>query len=213
MGLDATIYVYSPKILTEREITRLSYEICECYGHGEFMVNNPTEQKKRPTWPAHHAFTTLESQDWGDWDFLSDEIKKNLTHGVGTMLTLHYFGRYYGVGYERGDLPKILSVLNWVRLRIHNSTVFYGGDGDCAEFTEDEGHELFNHFVFKGHRPYLEGWAHEGGESPECPMCKEQMGEYGWGPDETRFQCFGCEYRVMKKKSTGEIVPEAERLL
>ena len=71
-------------------------------------------------------------------------------HVIHVLLT----GRYYGPGYERGDLPVYLALRRWFRSRLPGCEVWYGAD-EASELLDDEAEEqLWDHFVRFQHRPY-----------------------------------------------------------
>lgn len=98
------------------------------------------------------------------------------------FLEVSLWTRYYGVGYERGDLMTICSVAEWIEANIPGAVVYYGGDSSGVEaepfdaaardklkkhFYSQHGRDYFNHDWFgqKGCKP-----AHPAHPAP-CGLC------------------------------------------
>ena len=63
----------------------------------------------------------------------------DLGHVVGEpgyLLNMNIRGSYYGVGYERGDLPLFVGTAEWLEQKLLGCRVFYGADttGDMISF-------------------------------------------------------------------------------
>jgi hypothetical protein len=72
-----------------------------------------------------------------------------------TLIEVGMMGRYYGKGYERGDLLAIVGLADWLDRRIPQSEVWYGGDSVCMElFDAGARQELWEYFCTVGHKPY-----------------------------------------------------------
>lgn len=117
------------------------------------------------------------------------------------LLEVHVSTRFYGIGYERGDLLGLCAVAEWCEQNINGCEVWYGGDssGVMAQpwpeaarralrqhLYSDEGREYFRH----GERP--NSFPH-----PElCSLCvsSEGFNRYGWGGGDTyvAVSCPGC---------------------
>lgn len=118
-----------------------------------------------------------------------------------TLLEVRLHGRYYGKGYERGNLPDYLILAEYFELAIPGVEVFYGGDssGVLAEpFGKAERQDLFFHFTQFGHSPYSEYFDREK-DGPTCPLCKIQMIRYGWGGNYRAWYCPGCNDHVEER--------------
>jgi hypothetical protein len=115
---------------------------------------------------------------------------------------VHLFVRYYGIGYERGPLPKILAVARWIRHRVPDSTILYGGDssGINAEIlTPEFEQELWGHFCEHGHKPYADRhWECNDGldDRPTCRLCNEQYIRFGGGSPFAAYACHGCGHQI-----------------
>jgi len=126
------------------------------------------------------------------------------------FIEVHLAGRYYGPGYERGNLPKYISIANWLEVRIPNSSIFYGGDssGICAEPFDAKGRaKMWAHFCQYGHRPYTGAFGSFKNEGVTlCSFCKTPMTDTGGGGGDTYLYCAGCGKRRIKIGKTGELV-------
>ncbi len=84
-----------------------------------------------------------------------DNIEYINTYDVNT-----YCSRYYGIGYERGYLPRIINQLEWLRAQPETIEVYYGqdcGDGPSL-WSKDDSIELLFHWFRQGNTPYSK-WA------------------------------------------------------
>ena len=74
------------------------------------------------------------------------------------LLDVSLWTRFYGVGYERGDLLTICAIAEWAELTLPSCTVYYGGDssGVClGEFGHDQRWALKQHYYSKQGRDYF----------------------------------------------------------
>ena len=70
-------------------------------------------------------------------------------YSVGTGLD-----RYYGKGYERGPITKLLTIISWIRTTFPQANIYYGGDDFESLLTIQEQRKLWEHYVRFGERPY-----------------------------------------------------------
>ena len=184
MGIDAEMFVKTKKVHSEDEVLRLAYRICEAFGHKRFLIS------KDSTFGPHHALSIIDEYEQ-DGDTLYPENDEQ-------FIRVHLCTRYYGIGYERGDLPLLISIAEWLEINIPGE-VWYGGDssGVIAEpFNRNVRDELFRHFAACGHSPYRAGWNSIGdGGSQYCEFCHHDMDQNGFGKNYMAFICFGCGER------------------
>ncbi len=184
MGVDAEMVVRWDQELTDAELLRLSYETVAAFGTKKLWVRRDGEYGA-----PRHALSR-----GTDYELVPDP------GAFKTLLTVHLWTRYYGSGYERGDLPFILSLTRWFRTRLDGCTIYYGGDSGEAllELTSPEGEgELWQHFVDNQHFPYTKGWDRTSDDAiptPRCDFCDEPTLRYGWGNGGLfgAFNCPGC---------------------
>lgn len=119
------------------------------------------------------------------------------------LLRVSLWTRYYGKGYERGDLLTICATAEWIEANMQPCEVWYGGDssGVCIEpFGDPARRELRRHLFSQQGRDYFNysGW---GGPSPTmpkpCGLCvpgEERRQQYGAGIDGqfAAVSCAGC---------------------
>lgn len=115
------------------------------------------------------------------------------------LLTVNLWSRWYGIGYERGDLLTICAIAEWVEANIPNCEVWYGGDssGVCAEpFGREARDALKRHFYSESGRDYF---AHaRPGTFPTpapCSLCipeEPRFNQHGFGQNFIAVNCGGC---------------------
>jgi len=107
--------------------------------------------------------------------------------------------RYYGPGYERGDILTICAVAEWVEQNMQPCEVWYGGDssGVCAEpFPADKREEYRKLLYGPTGRDYYK-WDERGTfPTPKpCGLCvpgENRFNRCGWGGNYVRVHCSGC---------------------
>lgn len=179
MGVDARMTVKVPQRLTEEEVRRLAADLAEAFSRKPFWIQPPGPQ----AWKAEgqHALALRSSGT------------------VGCVLTVNLCGRFYGVGYERGDWPTFAAITHWLRLRLPGATVFYGGDGDerLEEMSLEFETVVWAHFAQHGHRPYTGAFSMPGDPTPPiCGFCRVAMHGGSWGPGPiVGFSCPSCGFK------------------
>jgi hypothetical protein len=130
----------------------------------------------------------------------SDEPIK--AEGGECLLQLALWGRYYGPGYERGDILSYCAIAEWLEINIPGCEVWYGGDssGVCAEpFHDLKRRELRKHLFSDHGRDYFNrSWMETTGvRPPSCSLCPG--GKYcgsafgsGMAGKYSAFHCGGC---------------------
>ena len=193
MGVDAEMFVKVRPPLSDRQVQRLAYELGAAFGPERFWV------------VREHGWHSLEAISKYEQDGPTIRPKAG-----EQFIRVRLGTRYYGEGYERGDLPTILMVAEWLEHRIpqekgHPSAeVWYGGDssGICAKRFDAEARlRLFRYFVKNGHEPYRSYGGDDGTLSRHCSFCNEPMRRTMWGGGDERggFSCDGCGlYEVTK---------------
>lgn len=118
------------------------------------------------------------------------------------LLRVHLWGRYYGIGYERGDILTYCAIAEWIEVNIPGCTIYYGGDssGVCAEpFDARARLALRRHLYSQQGRDYFNyGNAFPNDftiKPPPCGLCPgdQFLGtRFGWGQDYAAYSCGGC---------------------
>lgn len=185
MGIDIGMFVKikgKENFLSKKKVLALSYDICEAFGHDWFWIDREGRYDKA----GKHALEIV-----GVYYQDGPSVYANKDTQLIEVSTIH---RYYGEGYERGDLPKIYCVAKWLEDRITKGVVYYGGDssGVLAEkFGHKEREALWKHFVKVGHEPYTSVFE-EKDKSRMCDFCQHKMTQYGFGQNYAAWICKGC---------------------
>lgn len=210
MGVDAQMFVKTRNPLSEKEVRRLAVDLCEAFGADKFAIGED--------WPI---YDDSYDKQVGKGRHSLQIIKKYNQDGPTLkpkkgeqFIEVHMWTRYYGPGYERGDLPFIIAVAEWLEIRIPGCEVWYGGDssGINAElFDKAARSALFEHFVKGGHRAYRGYFGQGRGTQPLCGFCDYAMNNYGGGPGVEFYGCDGCGKKVVRE-STGNciVVPKGK---
>lgn len=205
MGIDARIYVSTKRQFTDAEIRRLSYDAGLTFGADKFLRSEGSKginpETGKPYWGPHHNIGREEKieQDGPDW----------IPPPGTTLLEVHVWTRYYGPGYERGDLPFLVMLAEWLDRKIPGCTVLYGGDssGVCAEpFGPEQRAAMLDHFASDKGRAYFthaNPFISDLPPLPTCDLCAVPMPQFGYGPGKLcgTFYCGGCGLR--KRTSDG----------
>ena len=123
------------------------------------------------------------------------------------LLEVSLWGRYYGVGYERGDILTYCAAAEWLEANLPCCTVWYGGDssGVCVELFDDgKRRELRRHLFSSEGRDYyarnfMSSMGRDFGTPPACSLCPG--GQYcgsrnGFGATYAAYHCAGCGVSV-----------------
>lgn len=183
MGVDARMYIPSNKIYTNDELAWLSYRLGEAIGPDVFMLFDD----------KYHALEI-------ETDYIPDSLPKCLQ-----VINVNLGGRYYGQGYERGNLWNYIAVAVWIEKNM-GITPYYGGDSsDYLElFDASMRAELINHWCKVGGIPYRDRNEHHTNQ-PICPRCNVLATQFGYGGNYTAWTCLGCGKNWNWFKETGTI--------
>jgi len=121
------------------------------------------------------------------------------------LLEVSLAGRYYGEGYERGDILTYCSIAEWFEVHIPKCEVWYGGDSSgvvAQRFDEERRRRLRRHLYSTEGRAYFNrDWMTRAGgdgcQPPPCGMCPKRgyLGsQFGTGNHGgwAAFHCSGC---------------------
>lgn len=190
MGIDAELLVRNKSPLSEREVRKVSFALVEAFGVSNFLVSGPGEYS--PNDPGEHALRIVPV-------YKQDGPAIHPREGE-QLIRVGLFHRYYGQGYERGNLPLIVAIADWLEKRFSNSEIWYGGDssGVCAEpFPESARAALFDYFCRVGHQPYRTA-----GSGQTCAFCADaEMVACRFGGGTVGYACQGCHLRRLVSKS------------
>lgn len=193
MGIDARILVRNVPVavVTDEWLKQTSWLLCQSVGAENFYVDDGTEWGRGRTAVSR----SIEYDERGD----AIEAKDG-----ECLLRVNLKGRYYGRGYERGDLMVYCLVAEWFERNIPDCEVWYGGDssGVCVEpWPEVARAELRAHLLSSSGREYFNhrtiGHGSMAKKPPACLICPggEYRGsQYGFGGcgQYAAFSCAGC---------------------
>lgn len=165
MGVDAIMYVKTLRDVDDDVIRSLSRQICGAVGHSAFNIDRPNE------WLSSSGTHALSMSDGSHW--MPDD-------GIpGTIVCVNLALRYYGRGYERGHLPTLLAIVEWLQINMEPCTVYYGGDNveTIRPFTIGDRLELVQHWAGRNGADYFDsGWPREDRiKAPTCDLCLVPM--------------------------------------
>ena len=115
------------------------------------------------------------------------------------LLEVSVWTRYYGVGYERGDILFLCSVAEWVEANMQPCEVWYGGDSSgvlLERFNDAARTKLRRHLYGESGRNYFNyGMRSNFGVPTQCGLCvkgENRFQQYGAGGTYSAVSCGGC---------------------
>lgn len=182
MGIDAQMFVRTKNKVTDDEILNWAVQARIRFGELLWVWRDRRYYNK-----SRHCITRCD-------EYTQDG--PSLKPRVGeTFLEVHLSTRYWGPGYERGDLTGILALARWLEETIPSAVIHYGGDssGVLAEpFDKAAREELWAHFRDNGNSYFTERLDQDG-KGIWCDFCKRVPGTFCWGPGDQRGHfCHGC---------------------
>lgn len=193
MGVDARMFVrlHAEACLSEAQINKLAAKMCATFGVKHFSIN----KEERSWFPVRHALSIVPNGVW-------EQDGPDIVASPGEQfIQVHFWTRYYGDGYERGNWLLIKAVAEFLESHIPSGKVYYGGDssGICAtRFGTTARAKLHRHFLENGHAPYR-GYLGRGSMSEICRFCGGmRFNNMGGSLHETFLECDGCgEKRIV----------------
>lgn len=198
MGIDAQILVrgVSNDTVTDDWLREMSWQLGRSIGAEKFFLSADDGRMAIEKTNSRYA-ETEEPPGSVYYEDADEPIRANRGE---CLLEVNLWTRYYGIGYERGDLLTLCAIAEWLEYNIPGCEVWYGGDssGVCAmPWPDDERRKLREHLYGEGGRQYFRSWCKrdEYGLPPACSLCPG--GEYrGWrggvGNNFASFNCGGC---------------------
>lgn len=132
------------------------------------------------------------------------------------LLDVNLWSRYYGIGYERGDILIICAIAEWCEANIPGCEVWYGGDSSgvvAKPFPEAERARLRRHLYSPEGRSYRYCAAKTALKGPgPCGLCpgSARFTEAGWGRSYAAVYCGGCN-KTFETRDGGPWVAKQER--
>lgn len=204
MGIDAEMFVRTMASVTEKEVRKAAVAACSVFGANRFFLMTPQRAVEWQDLPRH-AFEIVKSIEQ-DGPTIEPEPGE-------TFIQVHLQTRYWGPGYERGDLAFIVTLAAWLERRFPESEVWYGGDSSGV-LHERLGRrlraEMIAHAAGDHGADYRIGSPMSGTPVQRCAFCADApMSECRWGCGKVGFHCCGCGlYRLVSEK-TGHVEGES----
>lgn len=203
MGIDAQMLIRNKgKELYEKEIKRLSYDLCSTFGPESFWLSKDSSWGK-----PHHALEAIEEYTQ-DGDSIFPEEGEQL-------IEVHVSTRYWGPDYERGDILLLINVAEFLENRLKDVEIWYGGDSSgvlAVPFDKKLRDEYKKLFFEVNHEPYRSGWSMGAGNKPRyCDFCEQYMTQYGTGPTYQAWICYGCGFKEKTDDNGKTWVEDKER--
>lgn len=210
MGIDAEILVRKvPRsTVTDEWLKEISWRMCEAIGAEKFYIS--TDWCGRgPRLAIMRTGDCYKEEGEAPGSVYHQDGDSIKADGDECLLELSLCGRYYGIGYERGDILTYCAIAEWLEANIPGCEVWYGGDssGVCAKpFGDKERRELREHLYSNMGRHYFGGFQRfdeeRRGAAPRPPACAIcPRGKYcgtrngfGGGPgnEYCAYHCPGC---------------------
>lgn len=193
MGIDAEMLVRVKGHPSQEQIKIWAWKLAKTIGPNNFFLDKEE---------GHGALYLAPSYDSIDEDGKLWEQDGPTLHAEKdeTFLRVNLWTRYYGIGYERGDILLICNIAEWCEVNIPNCEVWYGGDssGVCVEpFPASKRAQLKAHLWSDQGRDYFEFEKQSTFPTPKpCSLCLSppQFNRHGWGRGNTYIavNCPGC---------------------
>ncbi len=180
MGVDARMFVRVPRKLTKKEVFAEAVRIASAFASDTFFVRRPEKDKSGRNRGGRHALEIVETYQQDGPDIVPEAGE--------TLVEVHLWTRYYGPGYERGDLVAILAVARWLRGVWPDGVVWYGGDssGILAAPLDDDA--LWAHYMSERGRAYFRGHWDRQTLARSCDFCKIPLSSV----NATKYYCMAC---------------------
>lgn len=197
MGVDARILLVVKDKPSPEELKRWSWALGASVGAEKLWLD---KEKGRPAITLSYDFDKDGNKVYTGKTFHQDGDP--IVAEEEWLLVVHTWTRYYGVGYERGDLLGLCAIAEWCEVNIPNCEVWYGGDssGVLAEpWPEIKRRQLRRHMYSSEGRAYYRHFESAGFPTPDCcSLCVGSVGfnRNGWGGGGTTeyiaVSCPGC---------------------
>jgi len=190
MGVNAQMLIrLKNKKLSETDVKRLSYDLCESFGHDGFDIQKEDHDYRK----KHHALEIINEYEQDGEGILPKNDEQ--------LIEVHLKGRYWGPGYERGPLGEYIIYAEWFERRLPNCEILYGGDSSGVEaepFDKNKRSEYLDHLAEEGNKPYKGALSTLDATetSAFCDFCEHPMVQYGFGQKYAAYSCHGCGDKI-----------------
>jgi len=197
MGIDARILLRLQCTASQADLIEWSAGLCTAIGANKFFFK-----------PELGETAIRLSKDWSDEGQQDGKVYHqdgpSIHAGQGeTLLEVSLWSRYYGPGYERGDILSICAIAEWVEVNIPHCQVWYGGDSSgvlVAPFGKAERQEMKQHLYSSKGRDYFKGFGTiSANRNPypamlPCKICPKDnlLPRSGWGQNYAVYHCAPC---------------------
>ena len=206
MGIDAEMLVKVRGEVTPEQLNRWSWNLTQAIGAKHFMISRDAGKGAiilSPDYEAEYSDPPTRPEQPGK--FWSQDGETLVAEPGETFLKVRLATRYYGPGYERGDILTICAVAEWCEANIPDCAVWYGGDssGVVAEpFGAAAREAMRQHLYSPKGRAYFR---HENPYMPpeknvpdlsSCKLCVPDRApnQYGFGGNYAAWYCSGCGF-------------------
>lgn len=115
MGIDAEMFLKVKPPLPEEAVKKISFDMCEAFGNEMFVSWAPGNYPNGSPRDGRRPLEVIPEYNQ-DGPTITPEDGEQ-------FIEVHMCTRYYGIGYERGSLPDILAVADWLTLKIERALV------------------------------------------------------------------------------------------
>lgn len=219
MGVDAEMFVkWRGQPLTEREVRALAGRMTAVMGVNPFYTKFPSDSEPKGRHALSLAPTEKEwleecARDYGlaaypdpvatNRQVITQDGEPIFSQPGEQFIKVHFMGRYYGPGYERGDWNVYRGVYKFLTLNLAGCEVWYGGDSSGVthyRLLDSVVDHLDRLFYIAGHDNYVGAFSSIfslGVPQPVCTFCGDApMHECGGGRGMTFYRCSGCGYEI-----------------
>lgn len=191
MGVDPVMWAVLNRRASDAEIRHWSYRLGEAFGPECFWVWRTGE----PGGVRHILSRQIPRQEDGEvYGALPESIADT------DVLKVSLATRYYGEGYERGDLPTIIAVADFIEAALPvRGPVWYGGDCDDhpKPWPPSARRTAFLHFARVGHQPYVGAFDRDVYSAAHCLFCDAPMiSTWRNGRAVLGYRCAGCALEI-----------------
>ena len=218
MGIDARMLV---KITgpenwrSDEQVAHLAYDVAEAFGYDHFQIFDDPSYSQR----AIQIVQPLSLDDAAEYEqphltgqrVVRQDGPPLIASDEEQFIRVNPATSYYHQSYERGDLPFLIALAEWLEYRIPDGRVFYGGDSSgvlLEPFERDSRNALFAHFAEVGHKPY-DPWSfpYAAPASLGCSFCGGAPMQGSGGSSDLSFQsCRGCGKRAIASRKDGSLL-------
>jgi len=179
MGIDAEMFIRTKETISDESLIERAWRMCATFGWDKFWVN-----------PDNGRRALMFVDQW-------EQDGPTLQPSNGeTFIKVSLCTRYWGPGYERGNLSLLITLAEWWERVFPSSEVWYGGDssGVCAaHFDKDMRSQFLDHAASKDGFAYRLGFDLNGERPQVCAFCgNAPMSTCRWGKGGTGSVCLGC---------------------